>query len=112
MNRWIAFLVLALPLAAADISGKWNAEVNLDLGSGSPVFTFRQEGEKLTGTYSGAAGDAKLTGAVSGRTIRFEFTTEWGTVKYEGAIEDDKHMKGTADYAGQAKGTWTMVKAE
>ena len=35
-------------------------------GKGSPSFEFKQEGEKLTGTYSGKFGKAALTGTVSG----------------------------------------------
>jgi hypothetical protein len=105
-------LPVALPLMAADVTGKWNFEVTLDMGSGSPAFEFKQDGETLSGTYSGAAGDAKLTGTVKGTEIRFQFETEWGTVKYEGSIEGPDSMKGKAVYAGQANGTWTANRAK
>ena len=108
----VLLIVAVSPLAAADVSGKWTFEVNMDMGSGSPSFIFEQEGEKLTGTYSGAAGEAELTGTVKGDTIVFQFQTEWGTVKYEGTIEPDGGMKGKADYAGQAQGTWTAKRSE
>jgi hypothetical protein len=105
-------LLLTLPLAAADVTGKWNFEVSLDVGSGSPTFEFKQDGENLGGTYSGAAGEAKLTGTVKGTAIQFQFKTEWGTVKYEGTIEGPDSMKGKADYMGQANGTWTARRAK
>ena len=105
-------LLLALPAWAADVTGKWNFEVSLDMGSGSPTFEFKQDGETLTGAYSGAAGQAKLTGSVKGTAIQFQFDSNFGTVKYEGSIEGPDKMKGKADYAGQASGTWTATRAK
>ncbi len=105
-------LLVALPLMAADVTGKWNFEVSLDIGSGNAVFEFEQAGETLTGAYSGAAGEAKLTGTVKGTEIRFQFETEWGAVKYEGSIEGADSMNGKAVYAGQASGTWTAIRAK
>ena len=108
----ILILVLTMPLLAADVSGKWVFEVKLDMGTGSPTFAFEQDGEQLTGTYSGAAGSAKLTGTVKGNSIEFQFKTDWGTVKYEGTIDGQDAMSGKADYAGQANGSWKAKRAE
>jgi hypothetical protein len=108
----LAIVIAALPAAAADVTGKWTFSVQLDMGSGSPTFVFQQDGEKLTGTYSGQAGEAQLTGTVEGNQIQFSFESTFGTVTYEGTIEDDGTMKGTADYGGQAGGTWTAKRAE
>jgi len=99
-------------VAAADVTGKWTFSVQLDMGSGSPTFVFEQDGENLTGTYSGEAGQAKLKGTVKGNEIQFSFDSDFGVVKYEGTIEDADSMKGTADYAGQASGTWTAKRAK
>ena len=108
----LAVVIAALPAAAADVTGKWNFSVQLDMGSGSPTFVFQQDGEKLTGTYSGQAGEAELTGTVKENKIQFSFESAFGTVTYEGTIEEDGTMKGTADYGGQASGTWTAKRAE
>ena len=108
----VIMLIVASPLYAADVSGKWVFDVRLDAGSGSPSFTFEQEGEKLTGTYSGVAGQADLSGTVRGDTISFQFETNFGTVKYEGTVENRDRMKGKADYAGQAQGTWTAKRSK
>src|SRR5713101_1513454 len=62
-------LFLAGIVLAADVSGKWNFQVNLDAGSGSPTFTFKQDGETLTGAYAGRLGSAKVSGAVNGDRI-------------------------------------------
>jgi hypothetical protein len=61
-----------MPLLAHDISGNWEFSVDTAAGSGSPSFVFRQDGEKLTGTYSGLLGKADLTGTVKGRPDRFQ----------------------------------------
>lgn len=55
---YAAMIVAALSCAAlaADISGTWEFNVETSQGSGSPSFEFKQNGEKLTGTYSGMFG--------------------------------------------------------
>ena len=97
------------------MSGKWNFQVNLDAASGSPTFTFKQDGEKLTGTYAGQLGSAKVSGAVKGDSIDFSFEAEYGGDKirahYSGKIESATKMSGAVDYAGLSKGTWTAEKA-
>ena len=108
----VAFLLPVLPAGAAEVTGKWTFHVKLDMGSGSPTFVFEQDGEELAGTYSGRLGEAKLEGTVKGDQIQFSFATSYGAVKYEGTIEDSNNMKGKADYAGQASGTWTAERAE
>src|SRR5262249_3632691 len=45
-----------------DVSGAWSVTVETEAGSGNPSFTFKQEGEKLSGKYKGAFGEADLTG--------------------------------------------------
>jgi len=99
---------------AHDISGKWEFNVQLDAGSGTPSFVFKQVGEKLTGTYSGLMGTAELTGTVKGNAIEFSFEAtlqdQKGKVIYKGTIASDTQMKGDVDYAGLGKGTWTATK--
>ena len=59
--------------AKIDVTGKWTFTVETSAGSGTPTVTLKQDGEKLTGTYSGALGEAKLTGSVKGDAIEFSF---------------------------------------
>lgn len=104
-------LLVASLAAAADVSGTWNFEVQLDAGSGSPTFEFQQNGEKLTGKYIGMFGEAPLSGTVRGNIIQFTFTMSQGgdkmEVTYDGTIEGNDAMKGKANYAGMASGTFT-----
>jgi len=109
----IAVVLFAAAASAADISGTWNATVNLGDQTGSPTFVFKQDGEKLTGTYSGALGDAKLSGTVKGSEISFDFEAQGIAVHYGGKLSaDGKKIEGTVDYGGQASGTFTATKRE
>jgi len=79
MNFRIASITSAFVLAgtlalqAADISGKWTAQVpGRDGQTREATFTFKVEGEKLTGTTSGRNGDVAITdGTVKGDAIAF-----------------------------------------
>jgi hypothetical protein len=91
---------LTVPAWAADITGNWTAAVETSAGSGSPEFVFKQDGEKLTGTYTGALGSASLAGAVKGAAVEFSFDADAGgeavKVVYKGTLDAAaKSMKGT-----------------
>ena len=90
-----------------DISGAWVFQVETSAGSGSPTFTFKQDGEKLTGQYKGAFGEAPLTGTVKGGKVDFEIKGDQGTLTYTGTIEKDGSMKGTVQLGDVGSGTWT-----
>lgn len=86
-------LVVAIGALAADISGKWVAQVTGRNGQArEATFTFKVEGDKLTGTMSGGqGGDVALTeGKVSGDTVSFTVSRErnGNTIKqnYTGTI--------------------------
>lgn len=110
----LSLAFLTLPVLAHDITGKWEFNVQLDAGNGTPSFVFKQSGEKLTGTYSGLMGSSELTGTVKGDEIEFTFEATFqdqkGKVVYKGKIASPTQMKGDVDYAGLGKGTWTATK--
>ncbi len=115
-----AFAVLAFGLLqtassanlAADISGDWAFEVEIAGNQGTPGFTFKQDGEKLSGKYKGQFGESDLSGTVKDNAIEFSFELDGGgKVTYKGTL-DKETMKGTCDYAGQAEGTWTAKKKD
>ncbi|HLW76801.1 MAG TPA: hypothetical protein VKS01_07435 [Bryobacteraceae bacterium] len=109
--KTLALLMLSAAITfAADISGKWTLNVVLDAGSGAAQFEFHQDGEKLTGKYSGAVGQADVTGTVKGDKVEFSFTTQAGTVKYSGSLEGDKKMSGTCEYGELGNGKFDGTK--
>lgn len=95
---------------ALDVSGAWALEVNAAGGSGTPTVTLKQEGEKLTGQYSGQLGEAPLSGTIKGNAIAFQFDVDvQGTslrVVYAGTVDRDS-MKGTVTLGEMGEGTFT-----
>jgi len=112
MKKLFAVLFLsAAVLAAADISGTWNFNVETEMGSGAPVFVLKQSGEKLSGTYSGALGEAQVTGAVKGDEVTIEFELQGARIVYTGKVDSSgSTMKGKVDLGGMASGTFTASK--
>jgi hypothetical protein len=97
----------------ADVSGTWAFQVEFSGGTGTPTMTFKQDGEKLTGHYSGQLGEAPLTGTVKGNAIEFSIDVDiQGTaahIVYSGTVDKDS-MKGTVKLADFGEGTFTAKK--
>ena len=110
-----ALVVPALTAAqAVNITGTWNLSVTTGQGSGNPTMVFKQDGEKLTGHYTGTLGEADFTGTVKGKAVQINFTVNaQGTdidVAYTGEVEGDT-MKGSVSMAGgQLSGSFTGNK--
>jgi hypothetical protein len=98
---------------AVDVTGVWLFQVETAAGSGTPTFTFKQEGEALEGEYEGVFGHAKVAGTVKGNTISFGFNTEAEgvplTIKYDGTVAKDE-MKGKVAIGDVAEGTFTAKR--
>ncbi len=67
----------------------------------------------LTGTYSGALGEAPIKGTVKGNDVTIDFDASGAAVHYAGKISaDGNKIEGTVDYGGQASGTFTATRSE
>ena len=99
---------------SANISGEWSVAVETSGGSGNPTFTFKQDGETLTGTYKGQFGESPLTGTVKGADIKFTIKINAQgqdlTIEYAGKIESKDSMKGTVKLGELGEGTWTAKR--
>jgi hypothetical protein len=110
---FLGLMLCALTLAAADISGTWSASVVLDAGSGTATFVLKQDGDKLSGSYSGALGEAKVTGSVKGDEAEWSFESEdAGKVVYKGKLDGAAKIKGTVEYGQLGKGSFTAEKTK
>ncbi|HKD13745.1 MAG TPA: hypothetical protein VKE71_04285 [Candidatus Angelobacter sp.] len=105
-------ILFAASALAIDLTGTWNAKVELSTGqSGAPTFVLKQDGEKLTGTYSGALGDAPIKGTLKGDDVTIDFEVSGAQIHYAGKVDKDgKKIEGTVDYGGQASGKFTATK--
>ena len=110
----MAMLILAAPLALAGhhLNGTWKLDVNLGDGQGgTAVFELTEgEGGVLSGTYSGAAGNAAVTGMVKGADVEFSFDAQGLAVTYKGTYADGK-LSGTCDYGMAGSGTFEGGKS-
>lgn len=103
----ITFVIVTKAQNKVDVTGTWVFQVETSAGSGSPTFTFKQEGETLTGKYNGQFGEADIKGTVKGTQIDFSFNAEGlGVITYSGTVENGT-MKGKVTLGDQASGTWT-----
>lgn len=117
-SAFIAFLLIATALPRAqskvDVTGKWTFNVETSAGSGTPTMALQQDGDKLTGRYTGQLGEADLTGTVKGPDIAFTFTVDaQGTsinCKYTGTVESKDAIKGKVELVGLGDGTFTAKR--
>jgi hypothetical protein len=100
--------------SAMNITGVWNFAVETPGGSGAPVFTLKQDGENVTGTYKGQLGESAVTGTVKGSdvklTIKVSPQGEEMTITYTGKIDGKDSMSGKANFGSLGEGTWTAKK--
>ena len=98
---------------APDVSGTWQFEVETQIGTGTPTFTFKQDGGKLSGRYKGQLGEADVTGSVKGNEVAFtlDATLEGNSLRitYTGTVDKDA-MKGIVTFCDLGKGTFKGVR--
>ena len=91
--------VCGLAVSAAGVDGKWKTEFDTQIGVQKYVFTFKVEGEKLSGKASFERMDQKgeadlLEGKVSGNDISFveklSFDGNDIRIEYKGKINGDE----------------------
>ena len=100
--------------AKVDVTGKWAFSVETSAGTGTPTMTFKQDGEKITGHYSGQLGEADLSGTVQEQEISFSFSVDaQGTrldITSSGTIAGKDSMKGHVVITGLGEGSWTAKR--
>jgi hypothetical protein len=84
--------VLALVAVAADVSGKWRAEFTSPDGAQRVnTFTFKVDGDKLTGTVAGSQDETPIKdGKLSGDSLSFTADRPFGTFTYKGTVSGDE----------------------
>ncbi len=97
---------LAATASAADVNGKWIGDVNTPDGQSiSLTFTFKLDGDKVTGTVTGPTGDIDISdGKMAGETLQFGLSVDAGgqqmTFKCTGKLAADDQLKITMDGGG------------
>ena len=88
--------LMALVALAADVTGKWSAEMAGRNGQTRTVtMNLKADGDKLTGTIGGPQGDTEISdGKVSGDNISFSVVREMNgnqmKMNYTGTVSGDE----------------------
>ena len=86
--------LVAFGLWAADVTGKWTAEMQGQNGTVTTTMNLKADGNNLTGTVSGRNGDTNITdGKIEGNTITFSVVREMNgnqmKMNYKGTVDGD-----------------------
>jgi opacity protein-like surface antigen len=102
----LCFVGLALSAFAADVAGQWTATFNTQMGDQHYTYTFKVDGEKLTGTAKNDMGSTEIAnGTVKGDDISFvenlDFNGNKIEITYTGKIAGDeiKFTRKVGDFA-------------
>ena len=103
-----AMLVLLASAVAADVTGKWVAQVQGRQGMAENTFNFKVEGTALTGTLTSPQGETAISeGKVSGDEISFVIVRKFGEnemkILYKGKVAGDE-IKFTREFQGGMMG--------
>src|SRR4029079_10885897 len=103
--------------SATDASGKWDIVLSIDGVGEIPVQAdFKQDGSKLTGTFSGPAGDVTLQGTMTGPSLKLEFEVETPQGKMPiimtGDLGADGGLAGKATLQGMGEANWKGTRAK
>jgi len=112
----LLLIALATPVLAADISGQWTATFTTQVGEQHYVYTFKVDGEKLTGTAKSDNGTVEIqNGTVKGDDVSFvenlDYQGQKLTITYTGKVSGDE-IKFTRDVAGFAKEDLTAKRVK
>ncbi|HWG20361.1 MAG TPA: hypothetical protein VG225_07500 [Terracidiphilus sp.] len=84
----------AMTALAADVSGKWTAQVETPRGTMNYTFDFHVDGAKLTGKVTTQRGESDITdGKIDGDNISFTQTVNFNgnetKINYTGKVDGD-----------------------
>jgi hypothetical protein len=114
-------VVATMPSAAiaaaptADISGTWATEFDSQVGKQTYTYTFKVEGNTLTGHSKSNLGESDLTGTVDGDKVTFVENLDYqGTplaITYTGQIVSAGEIKFKRDVGGQGGEEFTAKRS-
>ncbi len=88
--------LMGMVAMAASIDGKWKSEMpGRDGTPQTTTYTFKADGDKLTGTVTGRGGETAITeGKISGDDISFVVVRNFGgeerKIQYKGKVSGDE----------------------
>jgi hypothetical protein len=105
--------------AATDVTGAWTGEIKSPDGSaGFQIsFTFKQDGDTLTGSVQGAQGDpiAISDGKIDGDKVTFKVAFNGMTITHQGTVSaagDEIKLTSKSDQGDFPGGAMTLKRAK
>jgi hypothetical protein len=101
--------------ATVSVAGKWAMTLEMSMGTATPALDLKQDGSKITGTYTGRYGTFALEGTLKDHTIQFSFQMsaegQGQTLSFTGEVAADAQtMKGTAVLGEMGDATWSATR--
>ncbi len=97
--------------AAGALAGNWTVKLDYQGQGGTATLELKQDGQKLTGDFSGPSGEADVTGTINGRDVELQLKTLDRLTFYHGRLNSDgTKIDGTYDFGGQRAGTFEATK--
>ncbi len=97
----VALLLSGVSAFAADASGTWAITIDAPTGPVEATLTLKQDGDKVTGSFTNPRGETPLTGTMKGDDLSVTITAPMGTLVINAKVADGK-LVGNLDFAGQA----------
>lgn len=122
MQSLVLLLALVAPMQAQSkpapqptLTGNWTMAIEIQGTTATPALELIQDGEKITGVYTGRYGKFQVAGTLKGRALQFAFTMNAeGTdvlMTFKGEVAlDFQSMKGEADMAGAGEASWSAKR--
>jgi hypothetical protein len=111
----ILHVVFCIALQAAfsqlSVRGTWDFDIQwLNGDRRTAVFVLQQDGEKLTGTYTGGLGSSKVSGTLKESFFELRFQTREGPFRVWGTMQaSESKLRGQIDFP-RGKGIFTANK--
>ncbi len=110
-----AFILAVSAMAqSAGVTGDWDVMINTPQGAREGKISFKQEGEKLTGTMKNPRGELQIEGTVNGKEIKFKYTVKFQdqdlVITMTGNVDGDA-IKGDVDFGGFMQSDWNAKRS-
>lgn len=96
-----------------DVTGVWDTIIESPQGAFNVTTTFKQEGEKVTGTQASQMGEVAIEGTITGADLKFGITIDMGGqamwIGFAGKVDGDV-ISGSCDFGEMASGTWSAKR--
>ena len=109
----LAMMLAPAAMRAADVTGSWTSSMQSPDGSSMQItFTFKQDGDKLTGTVQGPQGDPIdiSNGKVDGDKLTFDVTFNGMTIHHDCTVDGDEIKMTTKSDSGDFPGMQLTLK--